>query len=1430
MFTPRALFLTLGFASLLPGAIFASPALQERVEFSNVTRGHGMRPGEIRALFQDRHGSHWMASEAGLTKFDGLALTHYDAGEGMNAQVPKNIVALAQDLDDSLWLGSNGQGLCRFEPGWGIRERFDVSSGLAHDCVTSLQSDPRGCLWIGTRAGLNWMDRKNLSLRTVRIQPDAGQEEVLKLELNPDGTLWAALSCRGIYRKTQDGPWTLLWRSDSSDIRTALAPNGKLWAFLDEDGLLELSASGSQVHFHDFPRWLQENSAQPQVLALDADDFGVIWLGTDQGLLKYVPSGQRWARFTHDPDSAGSLVPGRITSLLEDRRSLLWAGSDTGEVSWHHLARSWFPGFSAEPGSLLSNQVNGFSLSRDGGVWIATGRGLNRLDLPQGQVRQTGLEAEPAGSRPLEILCVWEDHAGQLWVGTKRDGLAMRKPDQSAFHFFRHLPSEPGSIPEGAIVSLFEDHEGRIWAAVAGSGLVRYQPESGTFTSFLPGKHPSELLFVNDIEGDGKNGAWLATVGGGLWHLDTETGGLLPLRDYLPAMRQDLPCDNLLDVLRSRKGELWIGTFGAGLVRLTPESGAVERFDHWEGRLPAWSACSLAEDHLGMIWAATTGGLLRIDPQQGGVRRFGIQDGLQSTAFRARAVQRLTDGRLLLGSSSGFNLIDPERLPAEMPAPRPLLTGLELNGEPVNPSSGQSILQKPLALTDELHIPFDARMRFSIRYGTVYFADEDQVWFRFRMDPLDATWQKGTPDRRATYQGLKPGNYQFVVQTSRDGQSWNSPISSVQLTILPPWYRTWWANLLGLLALAALSAGLSVHLHCRQAAEQRVEKERLENERNRAEAALARQLQHSMLVEQTVADFRKRLNAHAIFEGTLERLATHLRLSRCLVFWQPEGERPGRILSEYLAPGQQPLGQQIPWAGQATLQTVLRSDCVFTQHRRNTLGSPEALEAWETFWGPGVASILAVRTVHEQRPNGVLVLQSSGLDRDWSEDEQHLAESIAGHLGVALAQFELSERETNYRRELEQARLKADAANRAKSEFLAKMTHELRTPLSAIIGYAELLEKEGRPLPEQRDGLDVITSSAEHLLGVINQVLEMSKLEAGKAILIPEEVNFPKMLRSVHGMLSVSAARKKLRFELIKLSPLPEWVEIDKSKLRQILVNLLGNAVKFTEKGGVSLRVHAKPRADANTTDSPPGRRALGLVFEVLDTGPGIGEEELPRLFQNFSQTQSGKVAKEGTGLGLAIAKGFAELMGGSIHVISRQGMGTLFTVHLPAWELVKEERPQVTRGKDTPAAEGLPAPLAEWNVPPGLRVLVAEDQHVNRLLLQKVLQRVGCVVEEAENGLQAVEKWQTFRPDIILMDESMPIMPGTEAVRQILARAGEVRPAIISLTAFAMAEQREAALAAGCIDFLAKPFKQEDLYTMLTKYAPGARDMREAA
>ncbi|MDO8207244.1 MAG: PAS domain S-box protein [Gallionella sp.] len=383
--------------------------------------------------------------------------------------------------------------------------------------------------------------------------------------------------------------------------------------------------------------------------------------------------------------------------------------------------------------------------------------------------------------------------------------------------------------------------------------------------------------------------------------------------------------------------------------------------------------------------------------------------------------------------------------------------------------------------------------------------------------------------------------------------------------------------------------------------------------------------------------------------------------------------------------------------------------------------------------------------------------------------------------------------------DLELARNAAEAANRAKSVFLSSMSHELRTPLNAILGFSSLMRKDPLLAQEQRENLDIINRSGEHLLTLINDVLEMAKIEAGRVQLESAPFDLGGMVRDVTDMMHVRAQEKGLQLLVDQSSEFPRYIKGDEARVRQVLINLLGNAVKFTRQGGVTVRFGMKPHA------IPPR-----LLIEVEDSGSGISEADQQKIFEPFVQLGQ-TTTQQGTGLGLTITRQFVQLMGGTISVESTQGKGSTFRVELPAEKVAASDvvKPEnVVRGDITGLVPGQPE----------YRILIVEDQLENQLLLSKLMKSVGFLVKLADNGLLALELFNSWRPHLIWMDRRMPVMDGVEATRRIRELPGGTDVKIVAVTASAFAEQRVEMLDAGMDDFVRKPYRFNEIYECLTR------------
>ena len=632
--------------------------------------------------------------------------------------------------------------------------------------------------------------------------------------------------------------------------------------------------------------------------------------------------------------------------------------------------------------------------------------------------------------------------------------------------------------------------------------------------------------------------------------------------------------------------------------------------------------------------------------------------------------------------------------------------------------------------------------------------------------------------------------------------------------------------------------------------------------RKQAELALNQAVQREKAIAQIVQRMRQSLDLRVIFQNTTADLLQALECDRVAIY-QFNPDWSGGFVAEAVTSDWLPLSELVDQENTPVHHTLESDRCTVKTWEASELVIPDTYlqataggiyqngtkyrsvpDIYAANFSPCYMALLEqfqarayliLPIFSGRRLWGLIAAYQNSGPRHWQNTDIGLASQISNQLGVAVQQAELFAQTQQQAEELQQAKEAADAANKAKSEFLANMSHELRTPLNVILGLTQLLALDGNLATTQKQYLHTIGHSGEHLLTLINDVLEMSKIEAGRLTLAREECNIQQLLNSLQEMLRYRAKTKGLQFALEYQTALPPRIKTDEPKLRQILINLLGNAIKFTQHGQVTLRVGCQmesaiaPEPDAI---APPAT----LWFEVEDTGPGIASDDLQRLFKPFQQTQAGLKAVEGTGLGLAISQRYAHLLGGEITVHSQLGQGSAFRCTIHAQPL------SGTNLTEVPAQIATALSTTHGNIiglapgQPEYRILIVEDNPANRLVLCELLQRFeGFAVQEATNGQEAIALWHTWQPNLIFMDMQMPVMDGYAAVKTIRqCEANTLRlcpnppvpvaphPAhtkILALTASAFEEQRKEILSIGCDDFIRKPFKIAEILEGLTQH-----------
>ncbi|BAU66029.1 two-component hybrid sensor and regulator [Stanieria sp. NIES-3757] len=565
-----------------------------------------------------------------------------------------------------------------------------------------------------------------------------------------------------------------------------------------------------------------------------------------------------------------------------------------------------------------------------------------------------------------------------------------------------------------------------------------------------------------------------------------------------------------------------------------------------------------------------------------------------------------------------------------------------------------------------------------------------------------------------------------------------------------------------------------------------------------------------------VERMRQTLDLQTIFSDTTEELRKSIHCDRVLIY-QFKSNWSGELVAESVAEGWNKVISQDQENTTLTRIAIEQKDCAIKTIKDTYLQESQggifihknSYRAVNNIYESGfndcylelleqlqAKAYVVVPILYNDYLWGLLFAYQLSAPRQWQPGIIQIMIQVGMQLGVAVQQAELLARTQQQAQELRRAKNEAERANHAKSEFLANMSHELRTPLNAILGYAQLMQRSSKLSPEHQEYINIIDSSGEHLLSLINDVLEMSKIEAGYTFLNESSFDLYNLLTEIEDLLKLKAQHKQLQFSFHRHSDVPQYIKTDRNKLRQVLINILGNAIKFTEQGRVQLKVWLKEQM---------------LYFSVEDTGLGITPEEIDNIFLAFKQAQAGWQSKEGTGLGLSISRVFVELMGGDIIVNSQIGQGTTLTFTIPWIATVPVSPEKSLKFSQTPIA------LAPDQ--PEFRILVVEDKPTNRQLMVRILSSIGFQVQEAANGQEAIALWESWEPHLIWMDMQMPVMNGLEASKRIKSSLRGQATVIIALTASVFEEQRQKILAFGCDDFVRKPFRHEELFEKMAQY-----------
>jgi len=1197
-----------------------------------------------------------------------------------------------------------------------------------------------------------------------------------------------------------------------------------------QDGLNRYDGVEFRVYRHDPED--PDSLADSYIHALAEDTAGRLWVSTNKGLDRLDRVTGDFIHHRHDPDDPDSLGSDLVSSLLVDRAGRLWVGTVYGGLNRLDAETGGFVHYRHDPNdprSLSSDIVSELFEDHAGLLWVGTAEGLDRLDPETGRVTRFAHDADDAGSLSEgDIPAIWEDRHGVLWVGTS-NGLNAYSPATGRFTRYPGDPDDVNGPGDSAVQSIYEDRYGTLWVGTHAGGLARLDPRTGTFVHHRNDPSDPESLSVNNVYSimeDAGGVLWIGTFGGGVNRADRYRQKFTTYRAN-PANPDGLSHNLVWGFHEDSGGAIWIGTIGGGLNRLDRSNGQFRQFRHDPDNPDSISSdnvWSIVDGGGGAMWVGTDAGLDRCDRRTTRCTHTPLPSA-------PLVMERGADDTLWIGTSSDgllkFDLLTLSYVAYENDPENPDTIGsggvMALHNEPdgtlwAGTMAGLNRMA-PGAETFQ-HYRYDPDDPTSLGHNTVLAIADDGaggLWLGTfgGLDHFDRETETFTHYRESdglpssviygmleddegclwlsTNQGLSrfdPDAGTFRNYTVQDGLQGNEFNQSSFLRASD-----------GEMFFGGVNGFSSFHPH--RVADNPyippvvITRFTLFNETVKPGAGSP--------LSQPIEDTESIALAYTHDFFSFEFAALH--------YADPEQNRYAYMMEgldkDWIDAGaRQYAGYTSVPPGDYTFRVRgTNSDGVWNEQGtslRITITPP----FWQTWWFRLAAAVSVAAIVA-----GGVALRVRGIEARRRELEREVAERTR-QLRETMAELERSKEAA------ERARQAAEGANRAKSVFLANMSHELRTPLNAILGFTQLIRRDPTLSADHQENLDIVARSSDHLLGLINDVLDVSKIEAGRTTLKTGRFDLHAMLDGLAEMFRLRAAEKGLRLWCERGPHVPRFVEGDEGKLRQVLMNLLGNAVKFTEHGRIALRVtvgdRKEPEIPLGPNGGPPGWR---LWFEVEDTGPGIAPEALEAIFEPFVQASSGGDPQEGTGLGLSISREFVRLMGGELTVQSEVGRGSTFRFDIgvdPASNL------DGTRGEPAPRVIGL-APGQ-----PIYRLLVVDDKMANRRLLVKLLEPLGFEVREASDGQQALNVWETWGPHLIWMDMRMPVMDGYEATRRIKATLKGQATVIIAVTASALEEDRELILSEGCDGYVRKPFREEEIFDVLERHL-GVRLRAEA-
>ncbi len=834
------------------------------IKFRHLTIDHGLSQNSGYCIVQDNNGFIWIGTQAGLNRYDGYTFKIYESNyDNPNSLSNIFINSMYKDRNGIVWIGTE-KGLNRFNP---AKEQFtrylhdpgDPNS-ISNNRIFSICGNNSGMLWIGTEDGLNTFDQRKNQFTCFKTDPDnansISNNVIRSVYLDRSGVLWIGTYGGGLNRFDPEKKRFTCYKNRADDsnslsnnyVLSICEDNSEiLWIGTDGGGLNKFDREKemfvSYKNMPEDPFSLSDNN----VSVICQDRTGTLWIGTDNGGLNiFNPRNESFTCYQNDPNDPTSLSKNRIKSIYEDNNGGLWVGTRGGGINNYNRKEQKFTYYRHEPNnpnSLNDNMIWRIYEDHDGVLWIGTDEGgLNRFDREKNEFKH--YKHEPRNPNSISynrVIAICEDKAGVLWVGTNGGGLNRFDRETERFIRYKSDPNDRHSLSDNRVVCNYEDRSGILWIGTKGGGLNRFNRETGQFFHYKYNQDDPYSLGSNKVYtiGEDRSGVlWIGTFGGGLNKFDREKEQFTRYQSD-PDNPNSLSDNFIMSFYEDKSGNLWIGTTNKGLNKFNPGKNSFIHFTKEDG-LPDNAIYCILEDERGNLWVSTNKGISKFNPKTEEFKNYDMKDGLQSNEFNCGAGYRCKDGEMFFGGVNGFNAFFPDSIKDNQDIPPIVITDFQISNKTVpigKMADGRSILDQPITETNEIVLSHKENV-FSFEFSALNYLHPEKNQYAFMMEGLDDDWHFTGNRRFASYTGLPPGKYLFRVKGSNNDGVWNEEGTSVKITIIPPFWKTWWFYAVFIILIILLLAAISIY----QVNRLKIQKE--EEERQRITGIFSRVLEH----------------------------------------------------------------------------------------------------------------------------------------------------------------------------------------------------------------------------------------------------------------------------------------------------------------------------------------------------------------------------------------------------------------------------------------------------------------------------------------------------------------------------------------------------------------------------------------------------------